>query len=68
MESAPLNKAHEHVRNAATATHDSSFAAAGAEHELAASAFHDAAQDTHNDEVCSTPCLALPWCTPLLAK
>jgi hypothetical protein len=52
METANLTKAHEHVRNAATATYDKSIATAGAEHELAASAFHEAAKDTHNDEVC----------------
>ena len=53
MESAHLTKAHEHVRNAATATYGNSIATAGAEHELAASAFREAAQDTHNDEVWS---------------
>ena len=58
METANLIKAHEHVRNAATATYDKSIATAGAEHELAASAFHEAAKDTHNDEVC-TPSKAL---------
>ncbi|KAF2678119.1 hypothetical protein K458DRAFT_436036 [Lentithecium fluviatile CBS 122367] len=50
MESAHLTKAHEHVRNAATATYGNSIATAGQEHELAASAFHEAAQDTHNNE------------------
>ncbi|KAF2714692.1 hypothetical protein K504DRAFT_366446 [Pleomassaria siparia CBS 279.74] len=50
MESATLNKAHDHVRNAATATFGNSIAAAGAEHEYAASAFREAAQDTHNEE------------------
>ncbi|KAF2735978.1 hypothetical protein EJ04DRAFT_542772 [Polyplosphaeria fusca] len=50
MESSQLTKAHEHVRNAATATFSSSIVTAGAEHELAASAFRDAARDTHNDE------------------
>ncbi|KAF2180696.1 hypothetical protein K469DRAFT_639041 [Zopfia rhizophila CBS 207.26] len=50
MEAAYLTQAHEHVRNAATATYSSNIAAAGAEHELAASAFRDAAQDTHNVE------------------
>ncbi|KAJ4294010.1 hypothetical protein N0V90_007699 [Kalmusia sp. IMI 367209] len=50
MESASLTKAHEHVRNAATATYGNSVATAGHEHELAASAFHEAAQDTHNAE------------------
>ncbi|KAF2112560.1 hypothetical protein BDV96DRAFT_524592 [Lophiotrema nucula] len=50
MESSHLTKAHEHVRNAATATYSSSIVSAGAEHELAASAFHDAFQDTHNEE------------------
>ncbi|KAF2875342.1 hypothetical protein BDV95DRAFT_486990 [Massariosphaeria phaeospora] len=50
MESAHLTKAHEHVRNAATATFGNSIATAGTEHELAASAFHDAAEDTHNAE------------------
>jgi len=51
MESAHLTKAHEHVRNAATATYGNSIATAGHEHELAASSFHDAAHDTHNTEV-----------------
>jgi hypothetical protein len=51
MESANLTKAHEHVRNAATATYGNSIATAGHEHELAASSFHQAAQDTHNTEV-----------------
>ncbi|KAF1995494.1 hypothetical protein P154DRAFT_623949 [Amniculicola lignicola CBS 123094] len=50
MESANLTKAQEHVRNAANATCGNSVATAGAEHELAASAFHHATQDTHNDE------------------
>ncbi|KAF2270043.1 hypothetical protein CC78DRAFT_528549 [Lojkania enalia] len=50
MESTNLTKAHEHVRNAATATYSSGIVQAGAEHELAASAFHDAAEDTHNEE------------------
>lgn len=56
MESATLNKAHEHARNAATATYGNSIAVAGAEHELAASAFHEAAQDTHNEEAPSPLC------------
>lgn len=51
MESAHLTKAHEHVRNAQTATLSSSIATAGDEHDHAAALFHDAAQDTHNDEV-----------------
>ncbi|KAF2126253.1 hypothetical protein P153DRAFT_88912 [Dothidotthia symphoricarpi CBS 119687] len=50
MESAHLTKAHEHVRTAATATYGNSIATAGHEHDLAAAAFHDAAQDTRNDE------------------
>ncbi|ORY15139.1 hypothetical protein BCR34DRAFT_585267 [Clohesyomyces aquaticus] len=50
MESAYLTKAHEHVRNAATATYGSNLATAGVEHEQAASAFHDATQDTNNAE------------------
>ncbi|KAF2015469.1 hypothetical protein BU24DRAFT_491709 [Aaosphaeria arxii CBS 175.79] len=50
METAHLTKAHEHARNAATATYSNSIVTAGAEHELAASAFRDAAQDAHNDE------------------
>ena len=51
MESAHLTKAHEHVRNAQTATLSSSIATAGDEHDHAAAFFHDAAQDTHNEEV-----------------
>ena len=54
MESAHLTKAHEHVRNAATATYGNSIATAGQEHELAATSFHDAAHDTHNSEVGSS--------------
>ncbi|KAH7374387.1 hypothetical protein BKA66DRAFT_551214 [Pyrenochaeta sp. MPI-SDFR-AT-0127] len=50
MESAHLTQAHEHVRTAATATFDKSIATAGQQHDLAAAAFHDAAQDTHNAE------------------
>ena len=42
----------EHVRNAQTATLSSSIATAGDEHDHAATLFHDAAQDTHNAEVC----------------
>lgn len=52
MESAYLTRAHEHVRTAATATFEKSVATAGHEHDLAATAFRDAAQDTHNAEVC----------------
>lgn len=51
MESAHLTSAHEHVRTAATATLDKSVATAGQEHDLAAAAFHEAAQDTRNAEV-----------------
>jgi hypothetical protein len=51
MESAALTKAHEHVRTAATATFDNRVATAGQEHDLAATAFHEAVQDTHNREV-----------------
>ncbi|KAJ4363582.1 hypothetical protein N0V83_009878 [Neocucurbitaria cava] len=50
MESAHLSNAHEHVRTAATATFEKSIATAGHEHDLAATAFHDATQDTHNAE------------------
>ena len=50
MESAHLTKAHEHVRNAQTATLSSSIATAGDEHDHAAIFFHDASQDTHNAE------------------
>ncbi|USP77832.1 hypothetical protein yc1106_05106 [Curvularia clavata] len=50
MESAHLTQAHDHARAAATATRNNSVATAGQEHDLAASAFHDAAQDTHNAE------------------
>ncbi|KAF1847528.1 uncharacterized protein K460DRAFT_280849 [Cucurbitaria berberidis CBS 394.84] len=50
MESAYLSKAHDHVRTAATATFEKSIATAGHEHDLAAAAFHDATQDTHNAE------------------
>ncbi|KAF1961610.1 hypothetical protein CC80DRAFT_589144 [Byssothecium circinans] len=50
MESAHLTKAHEHVRNAVTATYGKSIATAGEEHESAASAFHEATQDTSNSE------------------
>jgi hypothetical protein len=51
MESAALTKAHEHVRTAATATFDNRVATAGQEHDHAATAFHEAVQDTHNAEV-----------------
>ncbi|KAH7117813.1 hypothetical protein B0J11DRAFT_617637 [Dendryphion nanum] len=50
MESAYITKAHEHARSAATATYSSSIVTAAVEHESAASAFHNAATDTHNDE------------------
>jgi hypothetical protein len=50
MESAALTKAHEHVRTAATATFDNRVATAGQEHDFAATAFHEAVQDTHNAE------------------
>ncbi len=50
MESASLTRAHEHVRTAATATLDKSIATAGHQHDLAATAFQQAAQDTHNAE------------------
>ncbi|KZM23887.1 hypothetical protein ST47_g4985 [Ascochyta rabiei] len=50
MESAHLTRAHEHVRNAQTATLSSSIATAGDEHHHAATLFHDASQDTHNAE------------------
>jgi hypothetical protein len=61
MESAALTKAHEHVRTAATATFDNRVATAGQEHDLAATAFHEAVQDTHNSEVgmSSSCCLIL---------
>jgi hypothetical protein len=62
MESAYLTKAHEHVRNAQTATLSSSIATAGDEHDHAATLFHDAAQDTHNAEVCLCLCLCLCLC------
>ncbi|KAA8617566.1 hypothetical protein PtrV1_09073 [Pyrenophora tritici-repentis] len=52
MESAHLTHAHEHARTAATATISNSVLTAGQEHDKAARAFHDAAQDTHNAEVC----------------
>ncbi|KAI0626450.1 hypothetical protein TUN199_01526 [Pyrenophora tritici-repentis] len=50
MESAHLTHAHEHARTAATATISNSVLTAGQEHDKAARAFHDAAQDTHNAE------------------
>ncbi|KAF9691744.1 hypothetical protein EKO04_010280 [Ascochyta lentis] len=50
MDSAHLTKAHEHVRNAQTATLSSSIATAGDEHDHAATLFHHASQDTHNAE------------------
>ncbi|KAF1942286.1 hypothetical protein EJ02DRAFT_454482 [Clathrospora elynae] len=50
MESASLNRAHDHARTAATATLSNSVAIAGQEHDSAAAAFRDAAQDTHNAE------------------
>ncbi|PVI06311.1 hypothetical protein DM02DRAFT_609878 [Periconia macrospinosa] len=50
MESAHLTKAHEHARNAATATYGNSIATAGHEHDSAASAFHQATHDTANSE------------------
>ncbi|CAI6336950.1 unnamed protein product [Periconia digitata] len=50
MESANLTKAHEHARNAATATYGNSIATAGHEHDSAASAFNEATQDTANSE------------------
>ena len=59
MESAYLTKAHEHVRNAQTATLSSSIATAGDEHDHAATLFHDAAQDTHHAEVCLCLCLKM---------
>jgi hypothetical protein len=52
MESAHLTQAHDHARNAATATAGTSVATAGQEHDLAATAFRDATQDTTNVEVC----------------
>ena len=51
MESAHLTKAHDHVRNAQTATLSGSIATAGDEHDHAATLFHDALQDTHDTEV-----------------
>jgi hypothetical protein len=51
MESAYLTQAHDHARNAATATAGTSVATAGQEHHLAATAFRDATQDTANVEV-----------------
>jgi hypothetical protein len=53
MESAHLIQAHDHARTAATATSTNSVATAGQEHDLAATAFHNAQQDTHDAEVCS---------------
>ncbi|KAL7776456.1 hypothetical protein CFE70_006872 [Pyrenophora teres f. teres 0-1] len=50
MESAHLTHAHDHARTAATATLTNSVLTAGQEHDKAARAFHDAAQDTHNTE------------------
>ena len=53
MESAHLIHAHDHARTAATATSTNSVATAGQEHDLAATAFRQATQDTHDAEVCS---------------
>ncbi|KAG9189343.1 hypothetical protein G6011_06211 [Alternaria panax] len=50
MESAHLVQAHDHARTAATATSTNSVATAGQEHDLAATAFHNAQQDTHDAE------------------
>ncbi|KAL5383966.1 hypothetical protein PMIN03_007718 [Paraphaeosphaeria minitans] len=50
MESAPLVRAQEHVRNASAATHAGHLARAGQEHELAAAAFHQALSSTSNAE------------------
>ncbi|KAL1796641.1 hypothetical protein ACET3X_005181 [Alternaria dauci] len=50
MESAHLIQAHDHARTAATATSTNSVATAGQEHDLAATAFHNAQQDTHDAE------------------
>ncbi|KAI4956239.1 hypothetical protein J4E91_000450 [Alternaria rosae] len=50
MESAHLIQAHDHARTAATATSTNSVATAGQEHDLAATAFHKATQDTHDAE------------------
>ncbi|KAI4703363.1 hypothetical protein J4E81_002241 [Alternaria sp. BMP 2799] len=50
MESAHLIQAHDHARTAATATSTNSVATAGQEHDLAATAFRQATQDTHDAE------------------
>ncbi|EUC36364.1 hypothetical protein COCCADRAFT_88239 [Bipolaris zeicola 26-R-13] len=50
MESAHLTHAHDHARAAAAATRNNSVATAGQEHDLAAAAFHNATNDTHNAE------------------
>lgn len=50
MDSAPLTRAQEHVRNASTATYAGHLQRAGHEHELAAAAFHDALSGTDNAE------------------
>lgn len=55
MESAPLIRAQEHVRNASAATYAGHLARAGQEHELAAAAFHDAFAATTNQEVRIAP-------------
>lgn len=52
MENSHLVKAHEHARNAATATYGNSIVAAGEAHALAAASFHEATEDTHDAEVC----------------
>ncbi|KAF2448673.1 hypothetical protein P171DRAFT_406793 [Karstenula rhodostoma CBS 690.94] len=50
MESAPLIRAQEHVRNASAATYAGHLARAGQEHELAAAAFHEGLSSTSNPE------------------
>ena len=55
MDSAPLTRAQEHVRNASTATYAGHLQRAGHEHELAAAAFHDALNGTDNAEVRMLP-------------
>ncbi|KAL1606563.1 hypothetical protein SLS60_003968 [Paraconiothyrium brasiliense] len=50
MESAPLIRAQEHVRNASAATYAGDLARAGQEHELAAAAFHESLSCTTNAE------------------
>ena len=65
MESANLSRAHEHIRNAVTATQGNSIVTAGVEHELAAASFHHAVDDTNDAEV--YPPLARPVFVPKFA-